>query len=156
MAGWGYVSYLVSASSKGDRLIGSKLVMVGYTSGEIFTVVPNCLLCPPTDTAPVRSTGAFCKNIFVPFIRQQFGVNYRYQDDNATPHHAQLVLDFLQQGNVTKMEQPVRSPDCNPIEHIWDEYGPMTMIVPASGLQVGCIPWVQWAHLTKSSVYYVD
>ena len=36
---------------------------------------------------------------------------------------AWVVLDFLQQGNVTKMEQPARSPDCNPIEHIWDELG---------------------------------
>ena len=47
--------------------------------------------------------------------------NYCYQDDNAIPHRARVVLDFLQQANVTKMEQPPRSPDCNPIEHLWDE-----------------------------------
>ena len=35
MAGLGYVIYLVSASSKGAKLIGSKLVMVRYTSGEL-------------------------------------------------------------------------------------------------------------------------
>ena len=61
------------------------------------------------------------QNTLVPFARHYFGDNYRYQDDNATPHRARVVLDFLQQGNVTKMEQPPRSPDCNPIEHLWDE-----------------------------------
>ena len=63
------------------------------------------------------------QNTLVPFARHYFGDNYRYQDDNATPHRARVVLDFLQQGNVTKMEQPPWSPDCNPIEHLWDELG---------------------------------
>ena len=63
------------------------------------------------------------QNTLVPFARHYFGDNYRYQDDNATPHRARVVLDFLQQGNVTKMEQPPRSHDCNPIEHLWDELG---------------------------------
>ena len=61
------------------------------------------------------------QNTLVPFARHYFGDNYLYQDDNATPHRARVVLDFLQQVNVTKMEQPPRSPDCNPIEHLWDE-----------------------------------
>ena len=62
-------------------------------------------------------------NVLAPFARQHIGHNYRNQDDSATPHHARVVLDFLQQGSVTKMEQPARSPDCNPIKHIWDELG---------------------------------
>ena len=37
------------------------------------------------------------QNTLVPFARHYFGDNYRYQDDNATPHCARVVLDFLQQ-----------------------------------------------------------
>ena len=74
----------------------SHLVVVWYTSGELFTVVPKSPLVFPDD---------------------------HYQDDNATPHHARVVLNILQPSNVTRMEQPARSPDCNPIEHIWDELG---------------------------------
>ena len=35
------------------------------------------------------------QNTLVPFARHYFGDNYRYQDDNATPHRARVVLDFL-------------------------------------------------------------
>ena len=54
------------------------------------------------------------QNTLVPFARHYFGNNYRYQDDNATPHRARVVLDFLQQGNVTKMEQPLSSREDRP------------------------------------------
>ena len=46
------------------------------------------------------------KHFSVSFARQYFGDKFRYQYDNATPHHAPAVIDFLQQGNVTTMEQP--------------------------------------------------
>ena len=34
------------------------------------------------------------QNTLVPFAKHYFGDNYRYQDDNATPHRARVVLDF--------------------------------------------------------------
>ena len=61
MAGLGYAVYLVSASGQGDRLIGSKLVVVRSTYGELSTIAPNPLLCSLTDISPVCSLGAFCK-----------------------------------------------------------------------------------------------
>ena len=43
-----------------------------------------------------------------------------YQDDNARPHRARGVNDFLQQSGVNRMEWPACSPDLNPIENLWD------------------------------------
>ena len=63
------------------------------------------------------------QNTLLLFARQHLGYNFCYQGNIATPHHAWVVLDFLQQGHITNMKQPARSPECNPIEHIWDELG---------------------------------
>ena len=42
------------------------------------------------------------------------------QHDNATSHTARSVRDFLQDRNVSVLPWSVKSPDLNPIEHIWD------------------------------------
>ncbi|KAK7106755.1 hypothetical protein V1264_017975 [Littorina saxatilis] len=52
---------------------------------------------------------------------QQMGPQAVYQDDNARPHRARVVNDFLQQSGVNRMEWPACSPDLNPIENLWDE-----------------------------------
>ncbi len=52
---------------------------------------------------------------------QQMGPRAVYQDDNARPHRARVVNDFLQQSGVNRMEWPACSPDLNPIENLWDE-----------------------------------
>ena len=42
------------------------------------------------------------------------------KDDNAHPHRAHVVDQYLEQEGIEQMDWPARSPDLNPIEHAWD------------------------------------
>ena len=40
--------------------------------------------------------------------------------DNVPPHHARIVQQYLEQESIVRMEWPAHSPDCNPIELLWN------------------------------------
>ena len=44
-----------------------------------------------------------------------------FHHDNARLHTARATVDFLAKQNVTVLTLPFKSPDLNPIEHLWDD-----------------------------------
>jgi len=57
----------------------------------------------------------------VPNFCQRQGLTFMH--DNARPHKAIVTRQFLQQNNAPVLQWPARSPDCNAIEHMWNELG---------------------------------
>ena len=56
----------------------------------------------------------------IPFIQAQAN-NVTFQQDNARPHVARVVCDYLIQQNVDLSPWPAVSPELSPIEHVWDD-----------------------------------
>ena len=56
----------------------------------------------------------------LPRIRREIGNDFVLQQDNCSIHVSKLMKEWMAKVNMTTLEWPVRSPDLNLIENIWE------------------------------------
>lgn len=88
---------------------------------------------------------------FAPFI----GNNFILMQDNARPHVARCVTEYLDEVGITRMNWPAYSPDMNPIEHLWDILGRRLrsrIAAPASLYELRAALLEEWENIPQEVI----
>lgn len=130
---------------------GSIMVWAGVSSNERTELV---LILNGAMTADRYINECLAEHV-VPFAHYIGANNFCLMHDNATPHVARVVNEYLNEVNIQRFQWPARSPDLNPIEHVWDILGrrirkrePAPETIPS--LQIALLE--EWNNISQEKI----
>lgn len=102
----------------------------------------------------VRYVTDILEPIVMPFA-PYMGNGFCLMQDNARPHTAAIALGYLREVGINILEWPARSPDLNPIEHVWDKLGRQIKLrnpAPANVRELKSALLDEWNHMPQSFI----